>query len=182
MAFGGGEEQVSRIIAIDLHDVCIAYVTALVNRLGWPAQWGERMISFWPNYDWQKHWREHEAFLAGLLPIAGAAEVLNSWASRHDCFYLTATNEKWRAVTTKWLEDNGFPSFHLVMTGTVEDKMKWFETTKGIVDYLIDDTAPVLRAAEGKVRELIVMDAPWNRTFSGGQRFRTWEEIARWVQ
>ena len=169
-------------IAIDLHDVCIGYVTALVNRLGWPAQWGERMTSFWPNHDWEKHWREHEEFLAGLLPIAGAAEVLNIWAGRHDCFYLTATKEKWRGVTERWLEANGFPAFPLVMTGTLDGKVAWLTVNENPIDYLIEDTVPVLWAAESRVRELIVIDAPWNRTFSGGQRFRTWEEIARWVQ
>ena len=167
------------MIAVDLDDVVAGYVTACIDRYGYPVVWSWDLREMWPLVNWDAHFEEtaHGAFLLGLRPIEGAREGCELLSK--DLLYLTASKESSMSVRKLWLKIHDFPSAPLICTGGFDNKAKWLQDNAGEVKGLIEDLPSVLEAAHDAGIYTVVMDTPWNRSVRSGKRVRTWSEAVK---
>lgn len=115
--------------------------------------------------------------LAADKPVAGMATLLLDWAfSQHiEPVYLTSREEKWRTVTEKWLKDNNFPNYRLVM----RQDNDWSDTAKykeayisWVLKYTQLETAVVIDDDEHGTIEAMCARNGWTflKARSGGQK------------
>ena len=169
------------MIAVDLDDVIAGYVTACIERYGYPVVWSWKLQEMWPLVDWDAHFDtlNHQAFLIGLRPLAGAKEGCELLARNHDLLYLTASKESSASVRKLWLKIHDFPQAPMICTDGFDNKAQWLRDNADEVSVLIEDLPLVLEAAHHPRIYTIVMDCPSNRGVRTGKRVRTWSEVAK---
>ena len=169
------------MIAVDLDDVIAGYVTACIERYGYPVVWSWKLQEMWPLVDWDAHFDtlNHQAFLIGLRPLAGAKEGCELLARNHDLLYLTASKESSASVRKLWLKIHDFPQAPMICTDGFDNKAQWLRDNADEVSVLIEDLPLVLEAAHDAGIYTIVMDCPSNRGVRTGKRVRTWSEVAK---
>ena len=172
---------VSGMIAIDIDDCIAGYVSACIERYGYPVVWSHSLREMWPLVDWDAHFDplSHNAFIIGLRPLQGAKEGCGLLAYGHHLLYLTASTEASASVRKLWLKIHDFPQAPMICTSGFENKAQWLRDNAAEVNVLIEDLPLVLEAAHDAGIYTIVMDCPWNRSVRSGKRVRTWKEVAQ---
>ena len=172
------------MVVCDLDDVIAGYVTACIERYGYPVVWSWKLQEMWPLVNWDVHFEtlNHQAFLVGLRPLAGAKEGCDLLSRSHDLLYLTASKESSESVRKLWLKIHDFPQAPMICTDGFDNKAQWLRDHADEVKVLIEDLPLVLEAADDAGIYTIVMDCPWNRSVRSGKRVRTWKEAASLFQ
>ena len=172
------------MIAIDIDDCIAGYVSACIERYGYPVVWSHSLREMWPLVDWDAHFDplSHNAFIIGLRPLQGAKEGCGLLAYGHHLLYLTASTEASASVRKLWLKIHDFPQAPMICTSGFENKAQWLRDNAAEVNVLIEDLPLVLEAAHDAGIYTIVMDCPWNRSVRSGKRVRTWKEAASLFQ
>jgi len=172
------------MVVCDLDDVIAGYVTACIERYGYPVVWSWKLQEMWPLVNWDVHFEtlNHQAFLVGLRPLAGAKEGCDLLSRSHDLLYLTASKESSASVRKLWLKIHDFPQAPMICTDGFDNKAQWLRDHADQVKVLIEDLPSVLEAAHDAGIYTIVMDCPWNRGVRTGKRVRTWREATHLFQ
>src|SRR3990167_10300947 len=108
----------SGMIAIDIDDCIAGYVSVCIERYGYPVVWSHSLREMWPLVDWDMHFEtlNHQAFLVGMRPLAGAKEGCDLLSRSHDLLYLTASKESSASVRKLWLKIHDFPQAPMICT------------------------------------------------------------------
>lgn len=167
------------MIAVDIDDVIAGYVTACIERYGYPVVWSHSLREMWTLVDWAAHFDplSHNAFIIGLRPLHGAREGCDLLNRSHGLLYLTASTEASMSVRQLWLKIHGFPQAPMICTNGFENKSEWLREHAGEVNALIEDLPLVLDAAADAGIYTCVFDTPWNRGVRTGRRVRGWSEV-----
>ena len=167
------------MIAVDLDDTICGYVTACIERYGWPVTWSWDLRQMWPTVDWGAHFDglAHQAFILGLRPLHGAQEGCRLLERNDKLLYLTASTELSKNIRQLWLKIHDFPYAPIICTDGFENKAAWLRDNAGEVKALIEDLPLVLDAANDAGIYTIVFNAPWNYGVRNGKRVYKWSEV-----
>ena len=130
------------------------------------------------------HWfmKNEPTFYRDSLPAEGAKEVLNSWTSLADLYFISARHQRLLDVTENWFATHNLHYHHIELVGS-HDKV---ETAKKLaVDLFLEDKHDnaVAIAEECKI-PVILFNTPYNQDPVPNQviRVQTWQQAQNWVR
>jgi len=117
-----------------------------------------------------------ETLLGDIVLVKGAKEVLlKLYLEGHKIFILTARFKELENVTKDWLERRGVPYSHLFM---LNEGRKHLADVK--LDLVVEDNLEDAIGWSKKVKNILVFDHPWNRSFNVNGLFKRvycWKDI-----
>lgn len=138
--------------------------------------------------------------LAGMEPMAGAAEVMGEWRKAgHEIRVVTGRPPECLTVSEQWLSEQRFPYDGLTFVDKYSrDLSDWTEISVVKLedlaghgfDFAIEDSGEVASYLAGELgMRVLLLDRPWNRSVAtddspnGGKPVRcgSWDDIRRWV-
>jgi uncharacterized HAD superfamily protein len=122
-----------------------------------------------------------EILLQDLELIKGAKEALLKLHSEgHKIFILTARYKELENVTRDWLERKGIPYSHLIILNEGEKHLADVQ-----LDLVVEDNLDDAIGWSKKVKNVLVLDHPWNRSFNVKRLFKrvyNWDDILNEVE
>jgi len=117
-----------------------------------------------------------ETLLEDMVLVKGAKEaLLKLHLEGHKIFILTARSKELENVTKDWLERRGVPYSHLFM---LNEGKKYLADVK--LDLVVEDNLEDAIGWSKKVKNILVFDQPWNRSFNVNGLFKRvycWKDI-----
>ena len=129
----------------------------------------------------EKHQLVKETLLEDLALIIGAKEaLLELYSGSNQIFILTARPKELENVTKDWLERKGIPYSQLYQLNEGE---KHLADVK--LDLVVEDNLEDAIGWSKKVKNILVYDHPWNRSFNVKGLFKRvycWKDILEEIE
>jgi 5'(3')-deoxyribonucleotidase len=125
-----------------------------------------------------------------LKPVKGSKEVIQKLCKYFELFIVTARDEKFREITTKWIEKyygDSFKEIHFANHYSEYDESIPKSKICSILnaDFLIDDSLEYAQDCATGDRKVLLFDYPWNRDITLPRsilRVHSWEDIKDFFQ
>jgi len=122
-----------------------------------------------------------ETLLGDIVLVKGAKEaLLKLYLEGHKIFILTARFKELENVTKDWLERRGVPYSHLFM---LNEGRKHLADVK--LDLVVEDNLEDAIGWSKKVKNILVLGHPWNRSFNVKRLFKrvySWKDILNEIE